>query len=220
MKTWYSGIMIYCFLSVLSYSTPGAGQSSTGWEKISENEGVNLFERWIDLSDDLRVKERKGVVHVNVPMENALKVLCDPSRAPEWMNNLCSSFTIRSEGLDHWYSYTAFTLPWPLQDRDLVCVSRLIELQENVKEIRMESRPDAWPEKDGVRRFTKYEAIWTLKENKDGSTWISFAAISFEAPEYPRFILDPIVRNSFTNNLENLRELLESEPNRIAEKGK
>lgn len=199
---------------------PLSAQKRTPWEKVDIRDDIHLYERWVQISPDIRVKERRGEMFVRAGNESVVRLLSDPSRAAEWMQNVSSSRMIRQDNPDLWYSYTAFSFPWPLEDRDLVCQTIRSSGPDGRIILLMESRPDAWPEQPNVRRFIEYKASWVIQAYADGSTAISFTAFTAEAPEYPRFLLDPLVRNAFLNNLVGLRKVLENEYITIADKVK
>ena len=211
----------FCLLLMLALMCfPVLAQQKTPWEKIDSREDVHLYERWLQISPELRVKERNGELFVDAGKDEVLRLLSDPARAAEWMQGVSSGRLIRKEQADQWYSHTAFSFPWPLEDRDLVCRTQKTAGPDGQIILRIESCPDAWPEKDNVRRFHKYQATWSIQGYPDGSTLVSYSAYTAEAPEYPRFILDPLVRNAFMKNLAALRHLLEVERKSLADKGR
>lgn len=196
---------------------PLQAQKKTSWEKVDAREEIHLYERWVQVSPELQVKERKGELFVRVGKEEVLRLLSDPARAADWMQGVSSGRLIRKDCADQWYSHTAFSFPWPLENRDLVCRTKKTLGPEGQIILLMESRPDAWPEQENMRRFRQYQATWFIQGYPDGSTFISYSAYTAEAPEYPRFILDPLVRNAFLKNLAALRNMLEEERNSLAD---
>lgn len=213
-------ITLSLLIALFFLSLPLSAQKTSAWEKVDTRQDIHLFERWVQVSPELRVKERRGELFVSVDKEEVLRLLSDPARAADWMQGVSSGRLIRKDCADQWYSHTAFSFPWPLEDRDLVCRTKKAPGPDGQITLQMESHPDAWPEQENVRRFRQYQATWSIQGYPDGSTLISYSAYTAEAPEYPRFILDPLVRNAFLKNLAALRDVLEKERKSLANKGR
>ena len=182
--------------------------ATESWEKVDSKSGITIYERWVNITKDLSVKERKGEMTIPGSMNSVICTLCDPSKTKLWMENVSDAYLIKKENENMWSSYTFFSLPWPFESRDLVAVSKLNYITPTMATIEMISKENTLPEKKNVKRFMNYKAIWKIADLGNGNVYLSFSAISYTAPEFPRFIQDPVVRGAFLRNLLNLKVIL------------
>lgn len=188
----------------------GAGQLMAGepWEKIGSESGIDLYERWVKVDNNLTVKERRGEMIIKGSVNSVINTLTDPSKTKLWMENVSDSYLIEKESEQKWMSYTYFRLPWPLENRDLVSVSNLRYNNPGTATIEMVSNENALPMNENVVRLIKYKATWKIADLGNGDVYISFSAMTATPPQYPRFVLDPVVRGAFLRNLIKLRVIL------------
>lgn len=178
------------------------------WKKIETKEGVALYERWVNVNSELTVKERKAEMVVNGDMHSILKTLSDPSQTRLWMENVSDSYLINKVADNVWSSYTYFSLPWPFENRDLVCVSNLRYYDPGNATIEIVSMENMLPLKQKVERLTNYKATWKIADLGNGRVFVSFSAMTATPAQYPRFVIDPVVRGAFLRNLIKLRLVL------------
>ena len=192
-------IIILIALSIEQVSAAGA------WKKLNTGDDVSIYERWVEVNDNLTVKQRRVEITVTSTFSQVLSVLTDPSKTPLWMENVSESYRIKKVTDNQWYSYTYFKLPWPLDNRDLVCRSTLRNINEKESEITMVSTEQYIPQKQDVKRFINYNAVWHITDLGKGEIKISLTVISYTSPEFPRIVQDPIVRNVFRQNMLRLK---------------
>jgi hypothetical protein len=178
------------------------------WKEVKSESGVVIYERWVKLSGDLTVRERKGEMTINGCMNSVVSLLRDPSNSIHWMENVSDAYLVRRESDREWASYTYFSLPWPFENRDMVAVSHLNYCSPTYATIEMTSRANDLPVKKNVKRLTDYKATWKITDLGNGRIFISLSAISFTSPEFPRFIQDPVVRGVFMRNMLKLKGML------------
>lgn len=178
------------------------------WKKIETRSDITLYERWVSAGTLVVVKERKGEMVIHSGIDKVIRTLSDPSSTRLWMENVRESYLIRKTADNEWYSYTCFSLPWPFDNRDLVCLSRLYRTNSREALIEMSSRDFIMPVKEKVTRLTNYKAAWKITDNGNGTVSISFTAVTYKAADYPRFIQDRVVRHAFMQSMENLKGLL------------
>ena len=196
--------------SLLVFALVFAGHlmATENWKKIETKDGVDLYERWVNVNSHLTVKERKAEMVINGDMHSILKTLGDPSQTRLWMENVSDSYLIKKESDKVWSSYTYFSLPWPFENRDLVCVSNLKCYDSGNATIEMASIENLLPVKQKVERLTNYKATWKIADLGNGQVFISFSAMTATPTQYPRFVIDPVVRGAFLRNLIKLRLVL------------
>jgi len=140
--------------SLLVFALVFAGHlmATENWKKIETKDGVDLYERWVNVNSHLTVKERKAEMVINSDMNSVLKTLSDPSQTKLWMENVSDSYLLTKKSDNVWTSYTYFSLPWPFENRDLICVSNLKSHDSGTATIEMVSMENMLPVKQKVER--------------------------------------------------------------------
>lgn len=185
---------------------------SAAWKIVEQSEGITLYERWVKVSHDLEVRERKGIFTVHATVDQAVDLICDAGLASTWMKGVSDSYIIRGDSGSDWYAYTFYSIPWPFDDRDLVSHNTVKRDDPGGSVIiYMQSEEGIMPEVDDVQRLRNYTARWEVTPVGPNLTRITFLARSDEPPAFPRWIMDPIVKNAFLENLENLKSLLDAQ---------
>ncbi len=178
------------------------------WKMIEETGNVTIYERWVQVEEDLVVRERKGVFIVGCPSEEVARIITDAKMATTWMKGVTDSYVISRNSESEWYAYTFYQIPWPFNDRDLVTRYRVTEVRDEGMIIRMESAEGIIEKKEDVERIEKFYGSWEITRLGPDRSRVTFIARTDTPPEYPRWLQDPIVKKAFIGNLEKLRELL------------
>jgi len=181
--------------------------ATESWKEVKSESGITIYERWVKITDDLTVKERKGEMTVRGSMNSVINLLSDPSKVKIWMENVSDAYMVKKESDKDWASYTFFSLPWPFENRDLVSVTHLNYTDPSYATIEMISNENAMPLKKNVKRLINCKATWKITDLGHGRIFISLSTISRTSPEFPRFIQDPVIRGVFMHNMLNLKTL-------------
>ncbi|MEI6575182.1 MAG: START domain-containing protein [Bacteroidota bacterium] len=209
MKTFSSVILktvlLSLFILAFSYAT-----FPENWKAVESKSGIQVFERWVDINKDLKVKERRGVIQVRKSLPEVVKTLKDPSNTRLWMEHVSDAYLVKQVSDNVWLSYTCFAIPWPFESRDMVSLSTL-EYNNNGSSayIIIRSKGEAIPVKPKTSRLNNFKACWEIKDLGKGQCSISFTAMTYAAPDYPRFIQDPVIRGTFYRNMLNLKTILD-----------
>lgn len=206
MKTFYKNAAI-CLVLFL-FISGGHLLANESWKEVDSQSGITIYERWVKVNDDLTVRERKGEMTLNCTMSSVISILSDPSRAPLWMENVTDAYLVSRKSNSEWAYYTYFSMPWPLDNRDMVSLATLNYTDPTSATIEMTSLDNALPEKDHVVRLMDFKATWKITDLGNGSVFVSLSAISYRSPEFPRFIMDPVVRGVFMRNLIKFKVLV------------
>lgn len=199
-------IIALLMITVLTNAKTFAADS---WDLIDAGSGISMYERWVYVNEDLTVKERKGEFSVPGTLSSVVKTISDVSLTRHWMEHVTESYLVKRLSDNIWYTYTYFTLPWPFANRDLVAMWMLgYSRDKKTATIEIRSRETLVPEKEGINRLENYSATWTICDKGHNNIGISFSAISYTAPEFPRMIQDPLLRKTFMQNMINLKYLL------------
>lgn len=120
------------------------------WEKINEEDGVEVFSREIPGSDLVAFK---GTTVMNEPLQKVLFVLLTNEHREEWVNRLYISTVLERRSPFDYVVYQAFELPVIMSNRDYVYRGRATRSSHNdsvILSISSIERADA-PETIGVR---------------------------------------------------------------------
>ncbi len=178
------------------------------WEKVESTSDITIYERWIDVSPTLSVRERKCELQLKTNYNKVIGTLVNPAMTSYWMENVNNSFLIEKVNETKWYSYTSFAMPWPFDNRDLICVSSLKHHSNQSASIEIVSCEYLLPLKHNVKRLTNYKATWKIVDVGKGFVNLSFTAVTYKAPEYPRIIQDKVVRGAFLRSMLKLSLIL------------
>jgi hypothetical protein len=108
-----------------------ADSPETAWEKFGEDDGIAVFRRDIPGSPIIALRG-EGVV--NAPILRVASVLIDTKRAPEWIDSLSETKTLRKVSDVEYVEWDHVTTPFILKDRDFVFDTKL-ELSKENKQI-------------------------------------------------------------------------------------
>lgn len=185
-------------------------ESESSWELLENSDGVKIYFRWIDISDKVRVRERKAEIMVHSSLEKTLSAITDAKEIPVWMSGIKKLTILHRDNPVRWYTYSLYGLPWPFNDREMITMNAL---SYNAKKdkifLSLQSSDESYPPAKGVERLTHYKASWELFEVKPDLVKMTFIARSEDPPAFPRCIQDPVIRKVFHKNMVSLREMLD-----------
>ncbi|MGC4086529.1 MAG: hypothetical protein QM756_01270 [Polyangiaceae bacterium] len=120
------------------------------WEKFDEADGIAVYRRDVPGSPIVALR---GEGLVNAPILRVASVLIDSKRAPESIDSLAESRTIRHVSETEYVEWDHIATPFVLKDRDFVFNAKL-EIKPKQKQVRLDyhsvNDPDA-PKTDYVR---------------------------------------------------------------------
>ncbi len=195
--------------SVFAKDKPIAENEIFGWELITESFGIKVYERWVELDKDIKVRERSGKMTLHCSVEEVIELISDISRTQLWMSNVEKVEVIKSVSVKEWYQRTVLDAPWPFSKQDMV--SRYIVEQDvanSTAKVTILRETNLYPEQEGVDRLDSFNAEWEIVAVNKNKVKVTFTTKSTKPPEYPCWIQDPVVRNMFFSNLKNFKKLL------------
>jgi hypothetical protein len=206
----YSLLLFITSSSTIHTKEDMTSGAESSWELIEDAEGVKIYFRWIDLPDNVRVRERKAEIMVHNTLEKSLKAITGEKEIPVWMSGIKKLFILHKENPAKWYTYSLYGLPWPFNDREMITMNTLsYNAKKNKIFLNMQSSDESYPPAKGVERLTNYKASWELFELKPDLVKMTFIARSQDPPAFPRCIQDPVIRKVFHKNMVSLKEMLD-----------
>lgn len=210
-KSLYSLFIFLFLLNNFSYSNgPGVGGesgNSSEWELIEQEEGIEVYERWVNLDDDLKVRERTGKMVLKCSISQVANLVADNHKTHLWMSNVEQAQLLKKPNPQEWYVHTVIDAPWPFNKQDMV--SRYERHDFNDKTIITISHANGLvPLKEDVTRLDSFNAEWQIEQLSPGKVRVTFTTKSTKPPEYPCWMQDPVVRKVFFSNLRNFKSLV------------
>lgn len=202
-------ILIFCSQLTQAANKPNGDREVKGWELITESNGIEVFERWIQLEPKLKIRERTGRMILNASVDEVLGLIADVSKAALWMKNVEEVALLKSISKTEWYQRTVLDAPWPFSKQDMV--SKYIvhcNPEKTEAHVIIKKESELFPKQDGINRLDSFNALWEVIKINDHKVRVVFTTTSTKPPEYPTWVQDPIVRNIFFSNLRNFKKLI------------
>ncbi len=211
-------ILVACYFLGLLFSKPVilANEKSINansevvseWVCVMDKEGVALFERWVQVNESLRVRERKGEFVVASSLSKTIDYLSNMNSLKEWMNGVKTVDKISSHADSGELAYIVLHLPWPFADRDMIARFSLIQTDSHHCFVKIGSEKGDIREEKKIKRIHNYSAVWSLEKLDAERTKVVFTVFSNEPPLFPQWIQEPILKKVFMKNLQRLKQEL------------
>lgn len=158
-RSWY--LAAFISLALGGYSVPGLS-----WELITDDDKILVYKK--DPGADGSISVRGEAVLDSSP-EQVYTVLEDNELAEKWMPLVKKRKILQQIDENSRYEYTHIALPWPLQDRYFLDLSRIDRLKGGLLKISIKStdkpKPE-WKDDSKVLGFLHYsELVLTPQEN-------------------------------------------------------
>ncbi|MFB6318339.1 hypothetical protein [Saccharicrinis sp. FJH54] len=203
----------FWFATVPSATKPEGEQINlnviSDWNCVKDKNGIRLFERWIKLSNELNVRERKGEMILDCNYTKTVSYLGQTHTIKDWMKSVTVVEPAGSESESLTLKHIVFQLPWPLDNRDVIALYNVYPINENRTVISVVSS-ESGTEYPGIVRIKVYRATWNIEKISTASTKIIFTTFSDEPPLFPLWIQEPVIKREYFNNLSRLKLQLEN----------
>lgn len=179
------------------------------WKLKKSEDDIQIYFRWIKVEPDKKNRQMRSEMVVDAPLSSIVGVIKDDNKAKIWVSRVKEFYHFDMIDYYNWYTYTEFSLPWPLVNQDLVIKNQLIQDPKSlVIEIDMKCIPDYLPEKKNTKRFLHFQGIWRLIPLPGRKTKIEYLIFTKMKPVLPMWITDPIVVNGLWNTMDKMRDLI------------
>ncbi|HAZ00985.1 MAG: hypothetical protein A2W95_01990 [Bacteroidetes bacterium GWA2_40_14] len=196
------------FNNLDALAATGSGDN-TKWVTVTQDEGIEVQERWVTNEKNIKVRERSGKMNLNCSGEDILALISDASRTHLWMSNVESVTVIKTVSASEWYVHTKLNAPWPFGAQDMVSKYQVIrDSNQKVLKVLISPVNNLMPKQKDVERLDTFFAEWELTTTERGKVKVTFTTKSTVPPEYPSWVQDPVVRKVFFANLRNFKSIL------------
>jgi len=181
----------------------------SNWEVVSEENGVQVMERWVTNEKNLKVKERTGRMTLNCSMDEVIALISDANRTQLWMSNAEEVKVLKTVNKNEWYVHTVLDAPWPFNKQDMVSKYQVVnDPKKEIVSIIIEKDEKLLPPQKNMDRLDTFSAEWTIEQVKENKVRVTFTTKSTQPPKYPTWAQDPVVRRVFSTNLKNFKALI------------
>ena len=192
-----------------SKATNTAEVSDSKWELITEENGIQVMERWVTNEKNLKVKERTGRMTLNCSVDEVVKLISDVNRTHLWMNNVDRVKVLKAVNNNEWYVHTILDAPWPFNKQDMVSKYSVVKnSKKNLVTILIEQDNTLLAPQKDIDRLDTFSAEWVIEQVKENKVRVTFTTKSTQPPKYPTWAQDPVVRKVFFTNLKNFKGLI------------
>ena len=198
-----------CFTTVQSRTNPRMPDHTviTEWACLKAKDGITLCERWLELTNSIKVRERQGIMLVNCSIDAAVGYLCQSGTITDWMSAVETIEPLDKSAVGQELVHIVLGLPWPFDNRDIIGRYEIINLDEKHQIVQIYSEKGVDEVPDFVR-IKEYCASWLLEEVGANETKVVFTTFSNERPLFPLWIQDPVVKKVYYSNLSSLKQHL------------
>lgn len=179
------------------------------WRLKKEKDGIQIYTRWIEAEEGRKARQMHAIMKVKASLNAAVISILDDSEVRSWLNRAKEYYHFDKKDEFHWYAYTQFSIPWPLDNQDLITFNTL-EQDEITKKIlvTLEGRPDYRDEEKGVQRIPHFDGSWEFTPMPDGNIQIDYYIFTRSKPVLPRWIIDPIVEYGLWSTFSEMQKVI------------
>lgn len=180
---------------------------SNDWELKKSKGNIEVYTRRIDSSD---FKELKCKTTVKSSLSAIVKVLTDVDHYTKWIYKCVKANTVKKINDAEVCSYQLFDAPWPLDDRDVVAVVKVIQDKHTkVVTVRSGLADNLVPEKSGVVRIRKFHTTYTLIPKGKGMVEINYELGTEPGGSIPAWLANLVMVNGPYSTQQMMNELIQ-----------
>jgi len=212
MKTTMNNKMkksLVALVTFLAISVTASGGTPLGeFKMLKTRNGIDLYYRWMRMSDNNKVRQMKAVVEFNGDAQDVKELLKDEGSAAGWIPSAEEFRNLTAVNGPEWASYIRFAIPWPFADQDCILEYKESTGPGGETVIDFRTNPDYIEKYDDIGRMKDICGSFVIREQADGRSTLECYFVSEKASKLPRCITEPIVTGSLLNLMEALKARL------------
>jgi len=157
------------------------------WEKIDEDQGIQVFRKAMPGSD---IVAFRGTGLVDASIEKIFWVLCDAAHEEQWVEMLIENYVMEQITPFDRVQYQNFDLPWPLSDRDFVY--RAVATRDEAGRLHLVLNSVGHPKTPKTKgvRADIMKSGFTLSSRPDGKTLVEVSIFSDPKGILPAWVIN------------------------------
>ncbi len=173
----------------------------TNWELRKNEEGIKIYTR---KKTDLKIIEFKATAIFDGSVSSLVSVLKDVESYHKWMTDLTIAKKLKTINENEWYTYYMADAPWPLNDRDIIYLVRLVKIKGSTI-ISLESKPDFVPETKDYVRIKIAKGKWVFTPVSENKTQIIYRFFIDFGKNVPMWIMNLFIVDGPYNTIKDLK---------------
>lgn len=175
---------------------------SSEWSLRQEREGISIYTKALPDSDYYAFKAR---AILNVPLENIMAVMAQPSSCMEWVHGCIESWGLREDSFNKRYAYSVNDLPWPVRDRDYVLeINTKNDPEAGTITMDMYAVDHVLPPKDEFIRMTRQETHYIFKAVSSERTEMIWLQHTDPSGHIPSWLVNALIVDIPFNSMKRL----------------
>lgn len=200
---------LVALVTILAISiTAFAGTPLGEFKMLKTRNGIDLYYRWMRMSDNNKVRQMKAVVEFNGDAQDVMDLLKDEGSAAGWIPSAEEFRNLTTVNGPEWASYIRFAVPWPFADQDCILEFKESKGPDGETVIDFRTSPDYLEKYDGISRMKDISGSFVIREQANGHSIMECYFVSEKASKLPRCITEPIVTGSLLSLMEALKSQL------------
>lgn len=203
----YSRLSFSLFLAlyVWGMSAPVAvAQTEQGWVFKTETDGVKIYHQ-----------QTPGMMHVKLSttlkstLSGIATLFSEVETYPVWGYKVAESKLLRRVSPTDMYYYSKFDFPWPMDDRDIVLHSVLVQDPATRRiTITNSPQPDYVAEKKGVARIRNSKTKWTITPAANGTLQVEQQISTDSGANMPDWLVKMTIDTGPRETIKGIRKTL------------
>jgi len=201
----YKTILVLLCFFLSTFNQQSIAQNYT-WEIAKNKDGITVYTRDTDSSS---IKEFKAVTQIKADLKKAIEILNNVDDYPNWMANCQHSEIIKKLSDNERIDYMQSTVPWPLENRDVVTRYKSeVNFEKGYYYATTTTQPQLKEPVEGFVRLNKGLGSWKLEQEGE-MIKITYKYNGDPEISIPNWIINMFIVDSPFETLSNLRKKLE-----------
>ncbi|MEQ1747374.1 MAG: START domain-containing protein [Saprospiraceae bacterium] len=202
-------LLLSCSLFALVFSSsPLCGQipnpDGSGWIFKKEKSGIKVYYR--KTSD---IHEMKLATTLEASLSGVAQMLDEVPYFTKWGYKISEARLVKRISPSEMIYYARVDFPWPLNDRDLVLHTKLVQDPENrIITATSTAEPIHVPEVDGIIRMKKVHTRWTVRPGASKHLELEYYLYSDPGGSLPNWVINLALDMGPRETIKRMREML------------
>ena len=196
-----------CLVALLLSVCSLAGHAAPETAKLSLDR--NKIKVWTYKTANNPVFQYKAETSFDVPMEQAVAVVLDVERTPQWVPYVGKAQVLsRDDKKGEFTLYMVLDFPFPLKDRDVIIKGKMIKNADGSISIKNHAIQHNYPKQADTIRLAHYEGDWTFQKLANNKVKVSTSGYADPAGSIPLSFVNMFVQQQTYQMLMKMKKEL------------